>query len=462
MMEGLVSWTALYYDDKCGEEEPLKKIVTKFGGSSLADAGQFAKVKSILALDPARRYVVPSAPGRRFKEDEKVTDLLYRCHALAAKGEDYQETFDKIAARYMDIAEELGLSLDLGAVLDEVDERIGAGASADWCASRGEYLGGMLLADYLGWRFFDPAKGILFDETGRFDAERTQVVLSEALADGEPTVVPGFFGSKPNGEVHTFSRGGSDVTGAIVARAVGADMYENWTDVSGFLIADPRIIDKPEGIEVITYKELRELSYMGATVLHEDAIFPVRQQGIPINIRNTNAPEDSGTWIVGSTCQKSKYVITGIAGKKGFCSINIEKDMMNSEIGFGRKVLQAFEENGISFEHVPSGIDTLTVFVHQDEFMHKEQKVVAGIHRLANPDSIEIESDLALIAVVGRGMKSTRGTAGRIFSALAHANVNVRMIDQGSSEQNIIIGVADEDFETAIKAIYDIFVVTRL
>ncbi len=231
---------------------------------------------------------------------------------------------------------------------------------------------------------------------------------------------------------------------------------------TGFLIADPRIIDNPKGIDTITYRELRELSYMGATVLHEDAIFPVRQEGIPINIRNTNAPEDNGTWIVGSTCQKSKYVITGIAGKKGFCSVNIEKDMMNAEIGYGRKVLQAFEENDISFEHVPSGIDTITVYVHQDEFMHKEQKVVAGLHRLAKPDSIEIESDLALIAVVGRGMKSTRGTAGRIFSALAHGNVNVKMIDQGSSELNIIIGVANEDFETAIKAIYDIFVLTKL
>lgn len=252
------------------------------------------------------------------------------------------------------------------------------------------------------------------------------------------------------------------MTGSIVAKAIHADLYENWTDVSGFLLADPRIIDNPPGIDTITYRELRELAYMGAAVLHEDAIFPVRREGIPINIRNTNCPEARGTWIVESTCQKSHYVITGIAGKKGFCSVNIEKDMMNSEIGFGRKVLQAFEDNGISFEHMPSGIDTLTVFVHQDEFMHKEQKVVSAIHRLAEPESIEIESDLALIAVVGRGMKSTRGTAGRIFSALAHNNVNVKMIDQGSSELNIIIGVANEDFENAIRAIYDIFVIAQL
>ena len=459
MMEGLVSWTALYYDDKCGEEEPLKKIVTKFGGSSLADAGQFAKVRSILALDPARRYVVPSAPGRRFKEDEKVTDLLYRCHELAARGEDYQETFDKIAARYMDIAEELGLSLDLGAVLDEVDERIGAGASADWCASRGEYLGGMLLADYLGWRFFDPAKGILFDETGRFDAERTQVVLSEALADGEPTVVPGFFGSKPNGEVHTFSRGGSDVTGAIVARAVGADMYENWTDVSGFLMADPRVVENPREIRSITYKELRELSYMGASVLHEDAMFPVHKAGIPTNIRNTNLPEHPGTLISLDMPEETDVpTITGIAGHKGFSVIFVEKAMMNSELGFGRKVLSVLEECGISFEHLPTGIDTMSVVVAQDALAPHREQVVHRIMEVVEPDTLTIHDDMSLIATVGRGMVHNCGTAARLFASMSRAGINVRMIDQGSSELSIIVGVDDKDFESTIRAIYHEFV----
>ena len=458
-MEGLVSWTALYYDDKCGEEEPLKKIVTKFGGSSLADAGQFAKVKSILALDPARRYVVPSAPGRRFKEDEKVTDLLYRCHELAARGEDYQETFDKIAARYMDIAEELGLSLDLGAVLDEVDERIGTGASADWCASRGEYLGGMLLADYLGWRFFDPAKGILFDETGRFDAERTQVVLSEALADGEPTVVPGFFGSKPNGEVHTFSRGGSDVTGAIVARAVGADMYENWTDVSGFLMADPRVVENPREIRSITYKELRELSYMGASVLHEDAMFPVHKAGIPTNIRNTNLPEHPGTLISLDMPEETDVpTITGIAGHKGFSVIFVEKAMMNSELGFGRKVLSVLEECGISFEHLPTGIDTMSVVVAQDALAPHREQVVHRIMEVVEPDTLTIHDDMSLIATVGRGMVHNCGTAARLFASMSRAGINVRMIDQGSSELSIIVGVDDKDFESTIRAIYHEFV----
>ena len=459
MMEGLVSWTALYYDDKCGEEEPLKKIVTKFGGSSLADAGQFAKVKRILALDPARRYVVPSAPGRRFKEDEKVTDLLYRCHELAARGEDYQETFDKIAARYMDIAEELGLSLDLGAVLDEVDERIGAGASADWCASRGEYLGGMLLADYLGWRFFDPAKGILFDETGRFDAERTQVVLSKALADGEPTVVPGFFGSKPNGEVHTFSRGGSDVTGAIVARAVGADMYENWTDVSGFLMADPRVVENPREIRSITYKELRELSYMGASVLHEDAMFPVHKAGIPTNIRNTNLPEHPGTLISLDMPEETDVpTITGIAGHKGFSVIFVEKAMMNSELGFGRKVLSVLEECGISFEHLPTGIDTMSVVVAQDALAPHREQVVHRIMEVVEPDTLTIHDDMSLIATVGRGMVHNCGTAARLFASMSRAGINVRMIDQGSSELSIIVGVDDKDFESTIRAIYHEFV----
>ena len=440
----------------------MAKKVVKFGGSSLASAEQFEKVGNIIRSDEERRFVVPSAPGKRFSNDTKVTDMLYGCYALAEAGEDFKKELEAIEARYREIIDGLKLDLSLAEEFAVIEKNFREKAGSNYAASRGEYLNGIIMADYLGYEFIDAAEVLFFHDNGEFNAEKTNKILSARLAKCEHAVIPGFYGSLDDGTVKTFSRGGSDITGSIVAKAVKADVYENWTDVSGFLIADPRIIKNPESIETITYRELRELAYMGATVLHEDAIFPVRQEGIPINIRNTNAPEDKGTWIVGSTCQKSKYVITGIAGKKGFCSINIEKDMMNSEIGFGRKVLQAFEENGISFEHVPSGIDTLTVFVHQDEFMHKEQKVVAGIHRLADPDTIDIESDLALIAVVGRGMKSTRGTAGRIFSALAHNNVNVKMIDQGSSELNIIIGVANEDFETAIKAIYDIFVVTKL
>ncbi len=439
----------------------MSKVV-KFGGSSLASADQFKKVGDIIRADKERMYVVPSAPGKRSKDDTKVTDMLYACYALAEEGKDFAKELKAIKARYEEIIKGLKLDLSLDGEFKIIEKSFKEKAGSNYAASRGEYLNGIIMAAYLSYEFIDAATVIFFDEKGDFDAARTNDVLSARLQKCKNAVIPGFYGALPDGTVKTFSRGGSDVTGSIVAKAAGVDVYENWTDVSGFMIADPRIIDSPESIDVITYKELRELSYMGASVLHEDAIFPVRQEGIPINIRNTNAPDDKGTWIVGSTCQKSKYVITGIAGKKGFCSINIEKDMMNSEIGFGRKVLQAFEEQGISFEHVPSGIDTMTVFVHQDEFMHKEQQVVAGIHRLANPDTIDIESDIALIAVVGRGMKSMRGTAGRIFAALAHNHINVKMIDQGSSEQNIIIGVSDEDFETAIKAIYDIFVITRI
>lgn len=439
----------------------MRKVV-KFGGSSLASAEQFVKVGNIIQADPARRYVVPSAPGKRFKADTKVTDMLYGCYQLAEEEKDYSSMLAAIRERYDSIIEGLGLSLSLEDEFAKIEENFRNKAGKDYAASRGEYLNGIIMAAYLGYEFVDAAQVVFFDEEGNFDAEQTNKVLGARLALIERAVIPGFYGARPDGHVKTFSRGGSDITGSIVARAIQADVYENWTDVSGFMIADPNIIPNPEAIDTITYRELRELAYMGASVLHEESIFPVRREGIPINIRNTNAPEDRGTWIVESTCQKPKFVITGIAGKKGFCSINIEKDLMNAEIGFGRKVLQSFEDNGISFEHIPSGIDTLTVFVHQDEFMDKEQAVVSAIHRNADPDMIDIEGDLALIAVVGRGMKSMRGTAGRIFAALAHANINVRMIDQGSSELNIIIGVKNEDFEAAIRAIYNIFVLVQL
>ena len=439
----------------------MKKVV-KFGGSSLASAEQFKKVGDIIRSDESRRYVVPSAPGKRFDGDIKVTDMLYECYRAAEKGEKIAGKIKKIQARYQEIIDGLGLDLKLDEQFAEIEKNFIAQAGSDYAASRGEFLNGIVMANYLGYTFVDPAECIFFEDNGNLDGETTYKKLAERLDGIERAVIPGFYGGMEDGTVKTFSRGGSDVTGSLVAKAIHADIYENWTDVSGFLVTDPRIVDNPAVIETITYRELRELSYMGATVLHEDAIFPVRKEGIPINIRNTNRPEDKGTFIVESTCRKPKYVITGIAGKKGFCSINIEKSMMNSEIGFGRKVLQVFEDQGISFEHVPSGIDTMTIYVHQDEFEEKEQQVIAGIHRAVQPDFVEMESDLALIAVVGRGMKSQRGTAGRIFSALAHANVNVKMIDQGSSELNIIIGVENRDFEKAVRAIYDIFVLTRI
>lgn len=439
----------------------MKKVV-KFGGSSLASAEQFVKVGNIIHADEDRKFVVPSAPGKRFDKDTKVTDMLYACYGLAEKDHNFNAEIAQIEKRYQEIIEGLRLDLDLSPEFDRIIDNFKRKAGPDYAASRGEYLNGIIMANYLGYEFVDPAESIRFDEDGVFDADKTQELLSKRLECVERAVIPGFYGAMENGTVVTFSRGGSDITGSIVAKAIQADVYENWTDVSGILIADPRIIENPEGVDIITYGELRELSYMGFNVLHEDAIFPVRKVGIPINIRNTNQPGDEGTWIVGNTCKKAKYTITGIAGKKGFASINIEKDMMNSEIGFGRKVLQVFEEYDISFEHMPSGIDTLNVMVHQSEFVDKEQNILSGINKAVNPDHVEIQSDLALIAVVGRCMKSQRGTVGRIFAALAHANVNVRMIDQGSSEQNVIIGVANEDFETAIKAIYTIFVDTKI
>ncbi len=439
----------------------MRKVV-KFGGTSLADAHQFEKAGEIVRAESSRRYVVPSAPGKRSPSDTKVTDMLYACYAQAEADADFSELFGRIRDRYQEIIDGLRLDLSLAEEFSRIEKNFRAHAGRDYAASRGEYLNGIIMADYLGYTFVDAAEVVFFRENGEFDDQKTNAVMGERLKNMPNAVIPGFYGTGADGRVKTFSRGGSDITGSIVARAVQADVYENWTDVSGFLIADPRIIPNPEKISMITYRELRELAYMGAGVLHEDCIFPVRREGIPINIRNTNQPDDEGTWIVESTCQRSRFVITGIAGKKGFCSVNIEKDKMNMEIGFGRRVLQAFEDNGISFEHVPSGIDTMTVFVHQNEFMNKEQNVVAALHRLANPDMVDIEADIALIAVVGRGMKSTRGTAARIFAALAHENINIRMIDQGSSELNIIIGVRNEDFEDAIRAIYNMFVLVQL
>ena len=435
----------------------MKKVV-KFGGSSLASAQQFSKVKSIITADKHRRYVIPSAPGKRFSGDIKVTDMLYDCYDTAVSGSNFEEKLDKIHERYNEIIEGLHLDLSLDKEFDKIYEYFKNGAGVNYAASRGEYLNGIIMANYLGFEFIDAAEVIFFDENGEFDSEKTNNILSLRLEKADCAVIPGFYGAMPNGTIKTFSRGGSDITGSIVARAVKADLYENWTDVSGFLVTDPHIVENPEPIEIITYRELRELAYMGASVLHDEAIFPVRREGIPINIKNTNDPSAPGTLIVESTCKRPKYTITGIAGKKGFASVNLEKDRMNTEIGFGRRVLSVFEENGISFEHMPSGIDTMSVFVQQSDFEEKEQKILAGLHRNVNPDFLEIHSNIALIAVVGRGMKSTEGTAGKLFTALAKEDINIRMIDQGSSELNIIIGVNEKDFEKAIRAIYHAFI----
>ena len=431
--------------------------VLKFGGSSLADADHFRAVADIVKAEPERRYVVASAPGKRNSTDVKVTDMLYQCYEIATDEKDFSEIFSAITKRYDDIIKDLGLDLDLTESYEKIRLSIMHHSGRDYLASRGEYLNAKILAAYLGYQFIDARKCIFFNDEGNFDAEKTNNVLRDYLNKYERAVIPGFYGSMPNGTIKTFSRGGSDITGSIVARAASATLYENWTDVSGFLMADPRCVDNPKVIETITYKELRELSYMGATVLHEDAIFPVRYSKIPINIKNTNRPEDKGTMIVPSTDEIPSTIITGIAGRTGFSSITIEKDMMNAELGFGRRVLQAFEEHQVSFEHLPSGIDTMTVILSTKELSKKRGDIMASICKAVNPENIFIEDNLALIAIVGRGMVKAKGTAMKIFKALADAGVNVRMIDQGSSELNIVVGVDEHDYITSLKAIYNEF-----
>lgn len=434
--------------------------VVKFGGSSLADAQQIQKAAAIIQADSARRYVVPSAPGKRFSKDIKVTDMLYACYTLAEQGVAFQEELSAIQARYDDIISGLGMTFSLADEFVEIAENFRKRAGKDYAASRGEYLNGKVIAAYLQFPFIDAAEVIFFQPDGALNAEKTATALREKLSQLENAVIPGFYGCGADGYVKTFSRGGSDVTGSIVAGAVKADLYENWTDVSGFLVADPRIVHNPAAIRTITYTELRELSYMGASVLHEAAIFPVRSAGIPINIRNTNAPEEPGTMIVPDSTDEelSAYTITGIAGKKDFASINIHKDMMNSQIGFCRDVLSVLADHQVPLEHMPSSIDSMTVIVDAKHLKGIEDEVRTEIIKAVHPDAIDTEENIALIAVVGRGMCRTRGVAARIFAALAHARINVRMIDQGSSELNVIVAVKEADFEQAIRCIYDMFV----
>lgn len=437
----------------------MGKIVVKFGGSSLSDAAQFRKVREIIRMDPRRCYVVPSAPGRRFPEDEKVTDLLYQTYRARQRGEDPRPVFQRVRERYLSIVEELGLSFPIARELDEVERLIREGASEDFCASRGEYLNGLLLADYLGFAFLDPKDLVFFNDDGTFDSERTNAVMAEKLKTVPQAVIPGFYGSIRNGEIHTFSRGGSDISGSIVARAAYAELYENWTDVNGFLMADPHIVPNARPIRSITYRELRELSYMGATVLHEDSVFPVHRAGIPTNIRNTNAPEEIGTMIThGAVEEPNPFVITGIAGRLGFSVISVEKAMMNGEVGFGRKVLQAVEEFSLSFEHMPTGIDTMCVVLATAELEPVKEQLTRRIWESTNPDTLTIHDNMGIIATVGRGMVHNPGTAARLFAALSRYHINVRMIDQGSSELSILVGVDSGEFQQAIRAIYDEFV----
>ncbi len=434
--------------------------VCKFGGTSMANAETLKKVREIVFAEESRRFVVVSAPGKRNKDDVKVTDALYRCYDELVSEGNCKEAFAVIRKRFTDIATELGLSLDIKSVLDKTEKEIEERKSAEFTASRGEYLAAIVTAEYLGFEFADAADMVRFDSEGKLNEEYTDDKVKSRLKNVKNAVVPGFYGKNSDGEIKTFSRGGSDITGSVIARGVKADLYENWTDVSGFLVCDPRIVPECKPIRQVTYKELRELSYMGASVLHAEAIFPVMRGKIPINIRNTFKPQEEGTMIVPNERYSAENgsVITGIAGRKHFTVLSIEKSMMNSEVGFIRKVLSVIEHHGLCVEHVPSGIDTLSVILASEQLKDGVlSDIVNEVRENVSPDYIHVIENISLIATVGHGMTRRSGTAAKIFRALADAGINVRMIDQGSSELNIIIGVADTDYEKCIRAIYYAF-----
>ena len=434
--------------------------VCKFGGTSMANAETLKKVREIVFAEESRRFVVVSAPGKRNKDDVKVTDALYRCYDELVSEGNCKEAFAVIRKRFTDIATELGLSLDIKSVLDKTEKEIEERKSAEFTASRGEYLAAIVTAEYLGFEFADAADMVRFDSEGKLNEEYTDDKVKSRLKNVKNAVIPGFYGKNSDGEIKTFSRGGSDITGSVIARGVKADLYENWTDVSGFLVCDPRIVPEGKPIRQVTYKELRELSYMGASVLHAEAIFPVMRGKIPINIRNTFKPQEEGTMIVPNERYSAENgsVITGIAGRKHFTVLSIEKSMMNSEVGFIRKVLSVIEHHGLCVEHVPSGIDTLSVILASEQLKDGVlSDIVNEVRENVSPDYIHVIENISLIATVGHGMTRRSGTAAKIFRALADAGINIRMIDQGSSELNIIIGVADTDYEKCIRAIYYAF-----
>jgi aspartate kinase len=435
------------------------RIVCKFGGSSVADASQFHKIRSIIEQDPRRKIVVVSAPGKRNASETKLTDLLYATHDLALKGLDFTDPFNRILTRFQEIASELnlktGVDQDLLALKKELDANPKA-ITTDYLVSRGEYLNARLMAEFLGATFVDAADLIRFDAHFRVSNEDYDAIASKLSGSGS-YVVPGFYGLNQKGILKTFSRGGSDITGAILARAIGAQVYENWTDVSGLLMADPRIINNPKPMSYLSYREIRELAYSGANVFHDEAIAPCKERNIPINIRNTNDPLAPGSTI-GPAPATPNSVVTGIAGRKNFVMIYIEKTMMNKEKGFGRKVLGILENHGVSYEHSPSGIDSMSIVVEKQGLEPVQELVLEELQKQMEPDYINVFENLALIATVGHGMSHHVGTAAKLFQSLAQAQVNVRIIDQGSSEINIIIGVEGEDFEKAIHAIYTAFV----
>ena len=433
----------------------------KFGGSSLSDAGQFKKVAAIVRSDPERRFVVVSAPGKRYSGDEKITDLLYRCADLASQREDFSAPFALIRDRYLAIEKDLGLiAAHMGPALDEIEKALASGlVTRDFVASRGEYLCARLMGAYLGVPMVDAAQLIRFREDGELDMDATMLYCAP-LKDLPIAVIPGFYGAMPGGTVRTFSRGGSDITGAIIARAVGADVYENWTDVDGFMMADPRIVPEARIMHAVSYEELRELSYMGASVLHEESIFPVREARIPIHVRNTNRPEGGGTWIVneGTLIKEHRHgIVAGISGRKGFTMITLTKDNLHKQVGFGYNLLKILDRHDISFESMPCGIDNLTIILNDADIKGKMDVLYHEIRTELKPDTVEIASSIALIATVGRGMARTVGVAARLFTALSEAGISSRIIDQSPKEMNLMVGVDQRDFEGAVRAIYRAF-----
>lgn len=431
--------------------------VLKFGGSSVADGIQLRKMKSIIDSDADRRYIVASAPGKRFEIDNKVTDLLYLCKTHMEQNLPYEQVFQVIRDRFNAVKMNLGINVDMRIHFEEILTNMKKGCSKDYLASRGEYLSAVLVAAYLKVDFVDAAGMILFDDKGRLLFEETDNAIASKLSAHKMAVIPGFYGTDvETGEIRTFSRGGSDITGALIAKALNAQVYENWTDVSGFLMADPRVVKNPKPIEKISYKELRELSYMGASVLHEDAIYPCRMANIPINIKNTNHPDDPGT-IITDEEESDQKIVTGIAGSKDFTVIAIYKNMLSHEKGFVRRILMILEDFDISIEHLPTGIDTVSVVLSDKSIDGRLDEIIEEFQTQLRPDGVEVFEDIALIATVGAGMNRRTGVSAKLFTALAEADVNIRMIDQGSSEMNIIVGVENTDFNTAIKAIYRAF-----
>ena len=433
--------------------------VLKFGGSSLASGETFEKVKKIVEADRARSIVIVSAPGKRHSKDMKVTDLLYLCQAHIKYNANFDHLFEEIKGRYQAIYDYCGLSQDLEKEFEEIYSKLNKKTSVDYIVSRGEYLNAKLMAEYLGYTFVDSTEWLFFNFNGKVDFEKSYAALSAIIEKTNRVVIPGFYGVTPDGAIKTFSRGGSDITGAIAAAAVNADMYENWTDVSGIMTADPRIVENPRPIENVTFAELRELSYMGAEVLHEETVFPVRQKNIPLYIKNTNDMNARGTLIMESFDEEddaNASFITGISGKKNYSIITIAKNRMNDEIGYVRRALEVFERFQIPIEHIPSSIDSFSVVVASSHIENRMHELISALNDKVAPDTINIANEISLIAIVGRKLQSNIGIAGKIFTALGENDINIRMIEQGADEINIIIGVDDINFKKTIRVLYNL------